>query len=226
MALVGNCFYQASSLDPGAGYPMYFWAQTNTGLLFIRNAADTAWVEVGDSAQPYLGQLSTQGGNMNGAITGAHGLSPAASNDFNAASLRMGGDLVSTKVYVDAQVALLNASIASGIASAISSSPASSVYTKVAKLTGVWGPFNDNTGGTRTIPLPTYSDGVLADESECTWGVAISRFKFGHIFTSGSTEASAIETATLRTYTITKTDSGEGSEVYFDWWIQAYRKSS
>lgn len=226
MALVGNTFYQASSLDPGAGYPMYFWAQTNTGLLYIRNAADNAWVLVGDSSQPYLGQLCTQGGNMNGAITGAHGLSPAYVNNFAAASLRMGGDLVSTKTYVDQQVAILNAAIAAGISTAISSSPAFSVYNKVAKLTGVWGPYSNSVGGTATIPLPIYSDGVVADESECVWGVALSSYQFGRVFSSGNTEATAVQTATNRVYTITKTDAGEGSFASFNWWIMAFRKSS
>ena len=177
MALVGNTFYQASSLDPGAGYPMYFWAQTNTGLLYVRNAADNAWVLVGDSAQPYLGQLSTQGGSMNGAITGAHGLSPAASNDFTT-SLFVGGLDVATRSYVDQRDAALNASIATGIASALASVPSINLSTRVAYDDGYW-TLNGNAPG-NTIALPFYSDGVQATDSECIYGAYFSSIFGGY----------------------------------------------
>lgn len=228
MALVGNTFYQSSASDPGTGYAMYYWNQTDTGLIYVRNAGDTAWVLVGDSQLPYLGQLSTQGGVMNGAITGAHGLSLSSSNDFNANSLRMGGDLVSTKAYVDAQVATLNAAIATGIATAIASAPSLNLSTKIAFATGIWGPYS----GSPTIPNqvinpPYYSDGIQADPSECVWGVALTSYEFGHVFTSGNTEATAVETPVgSRIYVITKTDAGEGSNATFAWWIIAFRKSS
>jgi hypothetical protein len=224
MALVGNTFYQASSLDPGAGYPMYFWAQTNTGLLYIRNAADNAWVLVGDSAQPYLGQLSTQGGAMNGAITGAHGLSPDDSNDFT--SLYVGGSQVTTKAYVDAQVLALNASIATGIAGALASVPALNLGTRVAKLTGQWTGSGVSAGN--VIPLPKYSpDNTTAQERECIWGVSFAETSHGGSF-AGQDVVFTLEETANRTYTVTgQVTPSAGAFVWtVDWWIIAFRTTS
>ena len=177
MALVGNTFYQSSALDPGTGYAMYYWNQTDTGLVYIRNAADTAWVLVGNANQIYLGNLSTQGGVMNGAITGAHGLSPAASNDFSG-SLRQGGIDVALKTYVDAQIAAVNAAVGTSVASALSSVTTLNLAAKTTKMRGVWTVTGTSAGN--TIPLPSYSDGVQATEAECIWGAYWSQITGGY----------------------------------------------
>lgn len=224
MALVGNTFYQSSANDPGTGYAMYYWNQTDTGLIYVRNAGDTAWVLVGDSQLPYLGQLSTQGGVMNGAITGAHGLSPSTSNDFDANSLRMGGDLVSTKTYVDAQVATLNASIASGIATAIASAPTSSLDARIARNRGTWGPFATSQTGL-VIELPVYTDGVPASEDECIWGLGWDYFYLNIV--DGSHAAYTITETANRVYDVTALrNDTEAQPFSLSWWIIAFRKNS
>ena len=225
MALIGNAFYQVSSLDPGVGYPMYYWNQTDTGLIYVRAADDSGWVLVGNSIQPYLGQLSTQGGNMNGAITGAHGLSPAASNNFT--TLQVGGIDVALKTYVDSQVAILNAEIGTGIVSALSSIPALNLGTRIARATGIWTSTSATPVAGFTIPLPQYSDGVSAVVSECIWGAALSNVAFGT--TSGhTTQLAAVETPVgSRIYTLQGNDSGLAADtVNVLWWIIGFRSQT
>lgn len=226
MALIGNTFYQSSAQDPGAGYPMYYWHQTNTGLVYIRNAADNAWVLVGDSAQPYLGQLSTQGGTMNGAITGAHGLSPANTNDFT--SLFVGGLDVATKSYVDTQDAALNAAIASGIASALASVPALNLGSRVAYDSGEW-TLTGNAPG-NTIALPFYSDGIQASDSECIYGAYFHDIVGGY-YVDKNYYFTITESAT-RVFDVTAhrgtstSDYAQSFGVVVHWWIMAFRKTS
>lgn len=55
-AVVSN---NSSSTEPSTTYAYQWWADTNTGLLKIRNSADNAWVTVGTLASANLGLLST-----------------------------------------------------------------------------------------------------------------------------------------------------------------------
>jgi hypothetical protein len=226
MALVGNTFYQASSLDPGFGFPMYYWNQTNTGLVYIRNAADTAWILVGDSAQPYLGQLSTQGGGMNGAISGlvAAGVSARDTNDFT--TLYVGGIPVATKTYVDTQDSALSAQIATSVSSALAQIPSLNLSTRTAKNKGRWGPYSITNGTLATpgliIPLPAYGDGVLATPSECIWGVSVTQFAHSAGSSGGGSDVDIAET-TSRVYTLTVTGNTASTSATVDWWIIAFR---
>lgn len=228
MALVGNTFYQSSAVDPGTGYPMYYWNQTNTGLIYIRNAADTAWVLVGNSAQPYLGQLSTQGGGMNGAITGlvAAGVCARDTNDFT--TLFIGGVPVPTKTYVDAQDAALSAQISTSVSSALAQIPALNLSTRIAKAKGRWGPYTVTNGTLATagltIALPYYSDGVQATPTECIWGVALTDVEHSTGAGGGGTIASVVETSS-RVYTLTVTGTTATCAAYADWQIIAFRSS-
>lgn len=217
--LVGNTFYQDSSLDPGTGYPMYYWHQTNTGLVYIRNTKDSAWVFVGDANQPSLGQLSTQGGTMNGAISGAHGLSPDNSNDFD--TLYVGGVAVPGKTYIDDQIAAINASVASSVAAALSAIPSLSLSSRVARAKGSWTTIVSSTGN--VIPLPVYSDGVQASEADCFWGVAAVKWQMGHVQSTAAT-FSITETAP-RIYSISIDSGGAGGHMLWDWWIIGFRSS-
>lgn len=47
------------------------WADTTTGLLKIRNAADSAWVTIGTLASTNLGLLALAGGNLTGGVNDA-----------------------------------------------------------------------------------------------------------------------------------------------------------
>ena len=48
----------SGSAEPAQTYPFMWWADTTTGLLKIRNAADTDWVTVGTLADANLGLLT------------------------------------------------------------------------------------------------------------------------------------------------------------------------
>lgn len=49
----------SGSAAPAETYPFMWWADTTTGLLKIRNAADTDWVTVGTLASANLGLIPT-----------------------------------------------------------------------------------------------------------------------------------------------------------------------
>jgi hypothetical protein len=54
--------------QPSTTYAYQWWSDTTTGLLLIRNAANSAWVTVGTLADANLGLLSLGGGTMTGAL--------------------------------------------------------------------------------------------------------------------------------------------------------------
>jgi hypothetical protein len=58
-ALVGN---SSGAAAPATMFAFQFWADTTTGLLKVRNAANTAWVTIGTLASTNLG-LATLGAN-------------------------------------------------------------------------------------------------------------------------------------------------------------------
>lgn len=63
-----SCFSGASE-PTGANRVAYMlWADTTTGLLKIRNAADSAWVTIGTLASTNLGLLALSGGNLTGGV--------------------------------------------------------------------------------------------------------------------------------------------------------------
>ena len=222
MPLIGNTFYQASSADPGAGYPMYYWHQTDTGDVYIRDSYDHDWVLIGNANSAAFGLLPLGGGNMNGAITGAHGLSSADSNDFS--SLRVGGDNVATKLYVDNQDSAITASIATEIASAISTIPTLSLSSKVAWAKGTWEFVGSATG--KIIDCPYYSDGIQAAESECLWFTYFEEISHG-FFSGGNFDAKILETSN-RLYDMHcwKDDGAIGYTARVGWVIVAFRKTS
>jgi hypothetical protein len=64
-AIVSN---NSGATEPATMYAYQWWADTTTGLLLIRNAANSAWVTVGTLADANLGLLSLGGGTMTGAL--------------------------------------------------------------------------------------------------------------------------------------------------------------
>jgi hypothetical protein len=54
--------------EPSTTYAYQWWADTTTGLLKIRNAANNAWITVGTLAAANLGLLSLAGGTLTGAL--------------------------------------------------------------------------------------------------------------------------------------------------------------
>lgn len=55
--------------QPSTTYATQMWADTTTGLLKIRNAANSAWITVGTLADANLGLLPAAGGTLTGNLT-------------------------------------------------------------------------------------------------------------------------------------------------------------
>ena len=58
----------SGAAQPSTTYAYQWWADTTTGLLKIRNAANSAWITVGTLASANLGLLSLAGGTLTGAV--------------------------------------------------------------------------------------------------------------------------------------------------------------
>jgi len=67
-ALLAIVSKNSSATAPSTTYAYMWWADTTTGLLKIRNAANSAWVTVGTLASAYLGAMPTTGGTFSAAI--------------------------------------------------------------------------------------------------------------------------------------------------------------
>lgn len=65
LALFGN---SSGTSAPSTTFAYMWWADTTTGLLKIRNAANSAWVTVGTLADTNLALLALAGGTMTGAL--------------------------------------------------------------------------------------------------------------------------------------------------------------
>jgi hypothetical protein len=58
----------SGAAEPSTTYAYQWWADTTTGLLKIRNAANNAWITIGTLASTNLGLLSLAGGTLTGAL--------------------------------------------------------------------------------------------------------------------------------------------------------------
>jgi hypothetical protein len=58
----------SGAAQPSTTYAYQWWADTTTGMLKIRNAANNAWITVGTLAAVNLGLLSLAGGTLTGAL--------------------------------------------------------------------------------------------------------------------------------------------------------------
>jgi len=94
-AIVSN---NSSASEPATMYAYQWWADTTTGLLKIRNAANSAWVTIGTLASANLGLLPLAGGTMTGvlAVTAGTAALPgiAVSGDTNTGIYSPGADQV------------------------------------------------------------------------------------------------------------------------------------
>lgn len=57
-ALAAIASNQSGSSEPNPAYPYQFWADTNAGVLKMRNAANTAWVVLGLLGAPNLAHIN------------------------------------------------------------------------------------------------------------------------------------------------------------------------
>lgn len=84
-ALVAN---SSGATEPATMYAYMFWADTTSGLLKQRNAANNAWITIGTLASIGLGLLSRAGGSMTGLLNMAAStdIASAATVDLSAAT--------------------------------------------------------------------------------------------------------------------------------------------
>jgi hypothetical protein len=94
-AIVSN---SSGASEPATMYAYQWWADTTTGLLKIRNAANSAWVTIGTLASTNLGLLPVAGGTMTGvlAVTAGTAALPgiAVSGDPNTGIYSPGADQI------------------------------------------------------------------------------------------------------------------------------------
>jgi hypothetical protein len=96
-AVATNNSQETGPSQPDTTYRFQWWADPNTGLLKIRNAANNAWITVGTLADANLGLLSLAGGTLTGALladdSGTAALPAIAfDGDTNTGIFRAGAD--------------------------------------------------------------------------------------------------------------------------------------
>ena len=87
-ALQALATLSSGSAEPATMYAYQLWADTTTGLLKIRNAANSAWITVGTLASTNLGLLALSGGSLTGALNLNKGsdIASATTTDIGAAT--------------------------------------------------------------------------------------------------------------------------------------------
>jgi hypothetical protein len=68
---------------PTPTFAFQLWADTTTGILKVRNSANTAWVEIGTLSATGLGLLSRAGGTLTGALAAVLGTAAAPGVAFS-----------------------------------------------------------------------------------------------------------------------------------------------
>lgn len=115
LAIIAN---SSGATAPATTYAYQWWADTTTGLLKIRNAANSGWITVGTLADAYLGLLPLSGGTLTGLLTFKKGadIASAATVNLTAATgnlLHISGTTATSAVTMNSgQVMLLIADAA------------------------------------------------------------------------------------------------------------------
>ena len=100
-ALAAIVTQNSGATAPATTYAYQWWADTTTGLLKIRNAANNAWVTVGTLASANLGLLSLAGGTMTGGITFAAGQTLPGAGTTGTAPILVSGNTTAPVVSAD-----------------------------------------------------------------------------------------------------------------------------
>lgn len=110
----------SSATSPPETVAYMVWADTTTGLLKIRNAANSAWVTVGTLASTNLGLLSLAGGTMTGvlAVTAGTAALPgiAVSGDLNTGLVSPGADQLAITTGGTSRLAVSTTAVSSTLA--------------------------------------------------------------------------------------------------------------
>jgi hypothetical protein len=106
-ALAAIASNNSSATEPSPAYAYMWWSDTTTGLLKIRNAANTAWVTVGTLANTNLGLLASAG-TLTAALGSASTPGITFTGDLNTGIYSPGADQVAIstggtgRLFVDA----------------------------------------------------------------------------------------------------------------------------
>lgn len=158
----------SSATSPPETVAYMVWADTTTGLLKIRNAANSAWVTVGTLASTNLGLLSLAGGTMTGvlAVTAGTAALPgiAVSGDLNTGLVSPGADQLAITTGGTSRLAVSTTAVSSTLAV---DHPLGAVGTPSITFTGdlntgFWSPAADtlaaSTAGTEQLRVSSTGD--------------------------------------------------------------------
>ena len=169
-----SVYSSPSSQDPsgqggftGAGN---LWAQTDTGLWFVRNSANTNWTLIGSGDQASFGLYSLAGGAGSGAITGDTGLMTADGSTPFAISptVTNRNSPIATLADLATMQSNLQTLINETVAQSIAGIPVPGVNSSIIISSGTIGP-----GATynTTLSLPyqglVYPDGTAVALADC-----------------------------------------------------------
>jgi hypothetical protein len=116
-AIVSN---NSGATEPGTMYAYQWWADTTTGLLKQRNAANNAWITIGTLASANLGLLSLAGGTMTGALAVTAGTAAlpgiAVSGDLNTGITSPGADQLAISTGGTSRLAVSTTAVSSTLA--------------------------------------------------------------------------------------------------------------
>jgi len=119
-ALAAIVSQNSNASEPATMYAYQWWADTTTGLLKIRNAANSAWVTIGTLASANLGLLSLAGGTMTGvlAVTAGTAALPgiAVSGDLNTGLVSPGADQLAITTGGTSRLAVSTTAVSSTLA--------------------------------------------------------------------------------------------------------------
>ena len=172
--LVGSRYIQAS--DPGAVGFGYQWANSSTGVIYERNAANTAWMPAGDVTRSTMGFLPVAGGAVTATFTGAHGIVQTDGSVPFTNTPNVNGTMVCLMSDIEAAVKAIKLQLPSLVYSATSSLATSSINGNIIH----W--YDDSVGqvgvvASPEIPIPMkvakYYDGTSVKSSDM---VAIGRY--------------------------------------------------
>ena len=82
-ALAALVSLSSAATAPTPTFAFQFWADTSTGILKVRNSANTAWVDVGTLSATGLGLLSRAGGTLTGVLAAVLGTAAAPGIAFS-----------------------------------------------------------------------------------------------------------------------------------------------
>lgn len=218
LASVGIFMQAATPATSAAGN---IWLNTTSGLWYIRNTSDTTWIQMGNFNSTYGGLLNRGGGNMTGAITGAHGLAPTDAPAFTT-SITLDGQDLATEAWTTLQITDAVAAIGGTTGGSSSSSTSSGGTTsfqlgnKFASVTGTLPITTTGDGWIATVPtLPAFSnpDGstTAAAITDCAIKIAVPAYiTFGQ-FVNGNTRieiTDVSDSSDIKFYATAYSDTG------------------